>query len=85
MQSQNRHCKTQFPFLFPELAYEGIIQSHRVIATCQPENPASYRVMEKIGMHREGHFRKFIYRGENLWWDELFYAILDEEWYALNA
>jgi RimJ/RimL family protein N-acetyltransferase len=61
------------------------LQSHRVIATCQPENPASYRVMEKIGMNREGYFRKCIYRGENLWWDELFYAILDEEWYALNA
>ena len=23
---------------------------HRIIATCQPENPASYGVMEKIGM-----------------------------------
>ena len=60
------------------------LQSHRVIATCQPENPASYRVMEKIGMKREGHFRKCIYREENVWWDEYFYAILEEEWFALN-
>lgn len=56
------------------------LHSHRIIATCQPENPASYRVMEKIGMNREGHFRKCNYRGKNVWWDEYFYAILEEEW-----
>jgi RimJ/RimL family protein N-acetyltransferase len=55
---------------------------HRIIATCQPENPASYRVMEKIGMRREGHFRKCIYRPDGTWWDEYFYAILAEEWGA---
>jgi ribosomal-protein-alanine N-acetyltransferase len=53
---------------------------HRIIATCQPENPASYRVMEKIGMRREGHFQKCIYRGGETWWDEYFYAILEEGW-----
>jgi [ribosomal protein S5]-alanine N-acetyltransferase len=57
-----------------------VLDCHRVIATCQPENPASFRVMEKIGMRREGHFRKCIFRGENIWWDEYFYAILEEEW-----
>jgi [ribosomal protein S5]-alanine N-acetyltransferase len=60
------------------------LKCHRVIATCQPENPASFRVMEKIGMKREGHFRKCIHRGENNWWDEFFYAILDEEWFKRN-
>ena len=61
------------------------LQAHRIIATCQPENPASYRVMEKIGMNREGHFRKCNYRGQNIWWDEYFYAILDEEWIRNHA
>ena len=55
---------------------------HRVIATCQPENVASYRVMEKLGMRREGYFRKCIYRGGDRWWDEYFYAMLAEEWFA---
>ena len=55
------------------------LQAHRVIATCQPENPASYRVMEKIGMRREGHFQQCIHRGGDLWWDEYFYAILATE------
>jgi [ribosomal protein S5]-alanine N-acetyltransferase len=56
------------------------LQVHRVIATCQPENTPSWRVMEKLGMQREGHLRKCIYRGER-WWDEYFYAILEDEWF----
>lgn len=52
---------------------------HRIIATCQPENIASYRVMEKIGMRQEGFFKKCIPHGET-WWDEYYYAILEEEW-----
>lgn len=55
---------------------------HRVIATCQPDNKPSYRVMEKIGMRREGWFQKCIPREDGSWWDEYFYAILEEEWYA---
>jgi RimJ/RimL family protein N-acetyltransferase len=53
---------------------------HRVIATCQPENVASWRVMENLGMRREGHFRQCIHRDDGSWWDEYFYATLAEEW-----
>lgn len=53
---------------------------HRIVATCQPENPPSYRVMEKIGMRREGFFKKCIPHGDG-WWDEYYYAILAEEWH----
>lgn len=54
---------------------------HRTIATCQPENIPSWRVMEKIGMRREGYFKKCIPYGK-VWWDEFYYAILQEEWKA---
>lgn len=60
------------------------MQLHRIIATCQPENPASYGVMEKIGMRREGHFQQCIYRGGEHWWDEYFYAMLAHEWEQRN-
>jgi [ribosomal protein S5]-alanine N-acetyltransferase len=33
---------------------------YRVFATCDVENPASARVMEKVGMQREGILRKYI-------------------------
>jgi [ribosomal protein S5]-alanine N-acetyltransferase len=35
--------------------------------------------MEKIGMRREGYFKKCIPHG-NEWWDEYSYSILEEEW-----
>lgn len=55
------------------------LKLHRIIATCQPENTSSYRVMEKIGMRREGYFKKCIPHGDG-WWDEYYYSILEEEW-----
>ena len=54
---------------------------HRIIATCDPRNGASSRIMEKLGMRREAHFIKDVQlHGE--WRDEYFYAILEEEWEA---
>ena len=58
------------------------LQCHRVIATCQPRNVGSWRVMEKLGMRREGYFRKCIARGGGEWWDEYFYAILEEDYFG---
>ena len=57
---------------------------HRIIATCQPENVASRRVMQKLGMRREAHFRKCIRRPNDRWWDEYFYALLEEEWFKAD-
>ena len=48
---------------------------HRITATCDPKNVGSTRVLEKIGMSREGHLRDhFLIRGE--WRDRLLYAKL---------
>lgn len=56
-------------------------QLHRIIAKCDARNAASARIMEKLGMRREAHFRQneFV-KGE--WTDEYVYAILAEEWTA---
>jgi len=52
---------------------------HRVWATCDVRNHASRRVMEKLGMRREGFFRKDVMqKGE--WRDSYLYAVLAEEW-----
>ena len=56
------------------------LNTHRVIATCQPENSASWRVMDKLGMRRGAHFRQCIARDDGTWWDEYFYAVLAEVW-----
>jgi [ribosomal protein S5]-alanine N-acetyltransferase len=51
---------------------------HRIYATCDPDNIASYRVMEKVGMTREGYLResKFV-RGK--WRNSLQYSILESD------
>ncbi len=57
------------------------LKAHRVIATVQPENIASNRVCKKLGFRKEGLFKKCIYVARlDEWWDEVFYAILAEEY-----
>ena len=57
---------------------------HRIVATCDVENLASARVLEKTGMRREAHFRAdSTIRGE--WRDSYLYAILEDEWRILNG
>ena len=50
----------------------------RVHASCDAENVGSYRVLEKLGMRREGHLRQSrLLRGERR--DDLVYGILASE------
>jgi [ribosomal protein S5]-alanine N-acetyltransferase len=59
------------------------LKLHRIISTCNPENPPSYRVMDKLFMRSEGHFKECILRNGN-WEDEYFYAMLDKEYDELE-
>ena len=53
---------------------------HRIEAGCAVENIASGKVLEKVGMTKEGMKRKKLpIRGE--WKDNYFYAILEEEFF----
>lgn len=52
---------------------------HRIIATAQPENTSSWKLMEKLNMRREGEFKACI-PYKDTWWDEYYYAILNREW-----
>ena len=64
-----------------KFAFEDL-NLHRLYATCDAENYGSYRVMENLGMRREGHIiknRKFA-GFTDVWHDEFFYGLLQEEW-----
>lgn len=52
---------------------------HRIFGLCSARNAASARLMERLGMRREGHFRHSR-RVKGEWRDELVYAILAREW-----
>ena len=52
---------------------------HKIYAKCVVENSRSARVMEKLGMRREGRLREHrLVHGE--WKDFYYYAILAHEW-----
>ncbi len=54
---------------------------HRIIGRCDARNDASARLMERLGMRREAHFRQNeVFKGE--WGDEYVYALLAAEWTA---
>lgn len=57
---------------------------HRISDFCDPANHASMRVMEKVGMRREGHLIQNHYTKDQ-WWDSVLYAILADEWRALHS
>jgi len=57
----------------------NLFHKHRIFASIDPRNRASIRLMKKLGMRKEGHFRQSIlFKGE--WVDDVIYALLAEEW-----
>jgi ribosomal-protein-alanine N-acetyltransferase len=81
---QGRGYATEAARALMDFAF-GALGCHRMIATCQPENVASWRVMEKLGMRREAHFRRGLYQQTGEWWDEYFYALLADEHLAASS
>jgi RimJ/RimL family protein N-acetyltransferase len=56
---------------------------HRIVADADPRNSGSLRIMERLGMRREADFADaFFLKGE--WVGETHYAILEDEWRALQ-
>jgi ribosomal-protein-alanine N-acetyltransferase len=65
-------------FAFDELGL------HRVFGDCDPRNLNSARLMERVGMVREAHFREnYWVKGE--WCGAFIYAVLEQDWRALKA
>lgn len=61
------------------------LKANRVRAACNPENTPSWRVMEKIGLIKEGLFKKrfFIRNDQNdipIYTDEVMYGIHVSDW-----
>lgn len=59
--------------------------ARRIVAMCNPLNTASWRLLERLGMRREGHLKQNIYfkkdeKGNPIWSDTYEYAILKEEY-----
>lgn len=56
---------------------------HRIYARCDARNGASSKVMARLGMRQEAHFRGHaMVKGQ--WDEELIWAILEDEWRTAN-
>lgn len=67
-----------------ELLNYGFItlKLHRIYATCRPSNIGSARVLEKIGMKREGHLREHIW-SKHTFHDSYLHSILFHEFQGI--
>lgn len=69
---------TEFALEMIRHGFKGM-DLNRIFAKCDSRNTGSYRIMEKIGMQREGlHKQDHLIRGT--YRDTLIYAILRNEW-----
>ena len=60
------------------------LSAHRIVAMCDPRNTKSWRLLERIGMRREGTLLQNVYffideNNEPIWKDTYEYAILKTE------
>ena len=55
---------------------------HRIFATCDPKNIASFSVLEKDGFQSEGRIRDHL-RINGGWRDSLIYSMLHDEWQVM--
>lgn len=58
-----------------------VLNLHRIYATCNPENAGSIRVLEKVGLIKEGTMRHHL-KMKGGWRDSHLYSILENEWVA---
>ncbi|WP_340148335.1 GNAT family protein [Ruminiclostridium hungatei] len=59
--------------------------ARRIVAMCNPLNTSSWKLLEKLGMRREGHLIQNIYFkvnevGQPTWADTYEYGMLISEW-----
>jgi ribosomal-protein-alanine N-acetyltransferase len=80
---QNKGYATEASRAIIENAFREL-NAHRVVGYCAVDNIASWRVLEKCGMRREGlqHKNAFFHKDKNgrpIWFDSFQYALLAED------
>jgi RimJ/RimL family protein N-acetyltransferase len=79
---QRKGIATEAAGLLVDFGFRGL-GLHRVFAYHHPDNLASRRVLEKLGMKREGRLRENLL-AHGTWRDSIVWAILDREWTQLQ-
>jgi ribosomal-protein-alanine N-acetyltransferase len=80
---QRRGIATEAAALLLDFGF-GELGLHRVFAYHHPDNRASQRVLEKLGMQCEGRLRENLL-AHGTWRDSVVWAILDREWTQVRS
>lgn len=56
-----------------------VLGLHRITAGHHPDNLASGRLLERLGLQREGRLRENLL-SQGVWRDSIVYSVLDHEW-----
>lgn len=72
----NRYAKESCEALIEKAFAEGV---HRIYAECDPQNPSSWKLLEKLGFYREAHLKENVYfwkdeNGQPIWKDTYIYG-----------
>jgi len=70
-------AKKIIDYLFKEL------NKHRIIASIDPKNMASIKLVEKIGFRKEAHLVESLFIN-GIWVDDLLYALIEKDWNLLH-
>lgn len=65
--------------LLLEFAFNNLA-AHKVVGMCNSKNLKSIKLMDNLGMRREGIFKEELY-WQNQWTDQYFYSILSSEYH----
>jgi RimJ/RimL family protein N-acetyltransferase len=78
--TQGQGLATEFAWALLGFGF-GRLGLHRIAARTALDNAPSWRLMERLGMRREAHFRES-HQLRGAWRDEVVYAMLAAEWKA---
>jgi len=59
------------------------LKKHRIIASLDPENRDSVRLLERLGFRKEAHFVESLLINEK-WVDDVIYAMLAKDWISIS-
>jgi len=80
---QNNGYATESVKLIIDYLFEKL-NKHRIIASIDPDNKQSIRLVERVGFRKEAHFvESLLINGK--WVDDLIYALIEKDWEKMKS
>lgn len=80
---QNKGYATEAVSKVIDFLFEAL-NKHRIIASIDPDNENSLRLVERIGFRKEAHFIESLWI-EDKWVDDVIYALIEKDWAKIKS